>query len=161
MEFDLGNILYIAVTIIAILASILGKKKKKPGQGKTASRPGFMENLERFLAQGQDEPVVMNLQDDEQDLYEKELVTEDDADLHGRFAADHEPEGLQDDYQEILGRLSAREGEIDFDGESVSETLELVELGEEEEGTDYFEIVKDFDAGTAVVYSAIINRVEY
>jgi hypothetical protein len=32
---------------------------------------------------------------------------------------------------------------------------------DEKEGTDYFEIVKDFDAGTAVVYSAIINRVDY
>ena len=42
----------------------------------------------------------------------------------------------------------------------ITEPLEVIDL-EEEEGTDYFEVVKDFDAGTAVVYSAIINRVDY
>ena len=44
--------------------------------------------------------------------------------------------------------------------EILTEPLEVIQL-EEEEGTNYFEIIKDFDAGTAVVYSAIINRIDY
>ncbi len=42
----------------------------------------------------------------------------------------------------------------------IIEPLEVIQL-DDEWGTDYFEVVKDFDAGTAVVYSAIINRVDY
>ena len=42
----------------------------------------------------------------------------------------------------------------------IDEIIELLEL-EEEEKPDYFEIVKDFDLGTAVVYSAILNRQDY
>jgi hypothetical protein len=50
--------------------------------------------------------------------------------------------------------------EMHYEGESTTKPLEVVEL-DDEGGTNYFEIVRDFDAGTAVVYSAIINRVDY
>ena len=48
-------------------------------------------------------------------------------------------------------------------GQMATEPMELIQLDDEhdQEDPDYFEIVKDFDAGTAVVYSAIINRVNY
>lgn len=42
----------------------------------------------------------------------------------------------------------------------MTEVLEVFDL-DELPGTDYFEIVKDFDAGTAIVYSSIINRLDY
>jgi hypothetical protein len=60
-----------------------------------------------------------------------------------------------------MGR--GKDGELDFmteEGEQTNEELELFEL-DEIPGTNYFEIVRDFDAGTAVVYSTIINRLDY
>ena len=43
----------------------------------------------------------------------------------------------------------------------VSKAREVIDLEMEEGGVDYFQVVKDFNAGTAVVYSAIINRLDY
>ena len=37
MDFDIGNILYVVITIVAIAASLLGKKKK-PANGKDTAR---------------------------------------------------------------------------------------------------------------------------
>jgi hypothetical protein len=44
--------------------------------------------------------------------------------------------------------------------ESTSKPIEVIEL-EKEEAVDYFKVVQNFDAGTAIVYSAIINRLDY
>jgi len=66
-----------------------------------------------------------------------------------------------DDYDRIMS--GNREADHDIyrtDGDQMEGSLEVINL-DQEEGTDYFEIVKDFDAGTAVVYSAIINRLDY
>ena len=163
MEFDIGNILYIVVTIIAIAASLLGKKKKPKGSGQEGARPGFMENLEQFLSQGQQEPSVMDLREDEPDLPEESFEMQEDTPLKARESKPvAEPAGMRSEYVAILERLRNNKGEIfNREGESMTEPLEVINLDEEEEGTDYFEIVKEFDAGTAVVYSAIINRVDY
>lgn len=163
MEFDIGTILYILITIVAVLVGVLGKKKKPaegaPGATDGASRPSFMENLERVLTQGQEPAQVRDLLDYEEDLPAEEYVSDELVE-----EVPPEPQGrksLMDQYEEIMRRnkgsdpdlLSAEEGKMEG-------ALQVIDL-DENTGTDYFEIVRDFDAGTAVVYSAIINRLDY
>jgi len=155
MDFDVGNILYIVITLVAVIVGVLGKKKK-PAEGgsnapESAARPSFMENLERMLQMGQEQTGVTELQDFEEDLPAEEVLTvpvveQSTDDLRSRPS-------IMDEYDRIMQRTN--------DGDAISsDALELIDL-EELEGTDYFEIVKDFDAGTAVVYSTIINRLDY
>lgn len=154
MDFDIGNILYIVITLVAVMVGVLGKKKK-PADGtseapESAARPGFMENLERMLQMGQEQVGVTELQDFEEDLPPEEdlpvqAAEKDYADLRSRPS-------IMDEYDRIMNRAK--------DGELMTDTLEVIDL-DEMQGTDYFEIVRDFDAGTAVVYSTIINRLDY
>ena len=163
MDFDISNILYIVITLVAVIVGVLGKKKKPADGGsdapKSAARPGFMENLERVLQMGQEQVGVTELQDFEEDLTPEEdlpvqLEVQSPADVRSRPS-------IMDEYDRIMNR--AKDGELDsmMEGnELVSDAIELIDL-DEMAGTDYFEIVRDFDAGTAVVYSTIINRLDY
>jgi len=163
MDFDIGNIFYIVITLVAVIVGVLGKKKK-PADGssdapESAARPGFMENLERVLQMGQEQVGVTDLQDFEEDLSPEEVLPaqaaeESSDDLRSRPS-------IMDEYDRIMNR--AKDGELDSmmeGGEFTSDALELIDL-DGTEGTDYFEIVRDFDAATAVVYSTIINRLDY
>jgi hypothetical protein len=157
MDFDIGNILYVVITLIAVIVGLLGRKKKKAqGSGSVEegaeSGDGFMESIERVLRMGQEDPVVMELQDDEADIPE-ETTTESDDQL--------KKPAFSEDYEMMLERLQNR-GSEDFLSESsiTTEPLELILLEDEQE-TGYFEIIEEFDARTAVVYSAIINRIDY
>jgi len=163
MDFDVGNILYIVITLVAVIIGLLGKKKKPADGGSGApgseARPGFMENLERVLQMGQEQTEVSDLQDFEEDLPPEEVVPvqageESHSDIRNRPS-------ILDEYDRIMNQ--AKDGELDFmsgAGELSGDSLELVDL-DEMRGTNYFDIVRDFDAGTAVVYSTIINRLDY
>jgi len=160
MEFDLGNILYIVITLIAVIAGLAGRKKKPApgsGEGSEGSGSGFMDNLENLLKMGQEEPEVTTLMDDEEDLppeTEPELVSPSPV-----VEKTPEQSPYMDDYARILSRLESREG-MEAEQEGGDEPLQVIDL-DREEGTDYFDIVRDFDAETAVIYAAIINRVDY
>ncbi len=167
MEFDIGNILYVVITLVVIIVGLLGKKKKPASTGSeqdTSSRPqgGIMENLEKILSMGQEDPLIMDLKDHESDLYAEEEREYEETELESSPAETGSDQTFQAEYQQILDRLNNRESDASlFEEEGGNlEPLELIQL-EDEQGTDYFEIIKDFDAGTAVVYSAIINRVDY
>jgi len=155
MEFDIGNILYVVITLVAIIASLLGKKKKPAGQGK---KPGFFENLEQALKMGQEDPALTNLQEHEADLHEEDeafaFLRDEEVLIPEQTVKVEEPRSLLDDYE---GMAAAQ---APLDGKVSSDQMELINLDEEDE-PNYFDIVKDFDARTAVVYSAIINRVNY
>ncbi len=163
MDFEIGNILYIVITLVAVIVGVLGKKKKPADGGsdapKSAARPGFMANLERVLQMGQEQAGTTELQDFEEDLPPEEVLPvpameQDQDDLRNR-------PGIMEEYDRIMKR--GKDGELDFmlDGvELGSDAAELVDL-DGIEGTDYFEIIRDFDAATAVVYSTIINRLDY
>lgn len=164
MDFDIGNILYIVITLVAVIIGLLGKKKKPAEGGSEApqgeARPSFMENLERVLTMGQEQHEVRNLQEFEDDLQAEEeeievLAAEQDyGDLRNR-------PGIMEEYDRIMNRSTDGEMELILsEGENATEDLQLVEL-DEISGTDYFEVVQNFDAGTAVVYSTIINRLDY
>ena len=157
MEFDIGNILYIVITLVVVIVGILGKKKKPagPDTGKSEgqARPGFLENLEKVFLMGQPEPAVEDLQEYEEDLQEE------------AWKDDPVPEApkVMSMMEEYNQRVSDRQKTRKKDGnlsDRLLEPLEVVQL-DDDWGTDYFDVVKDFDAGTAVVYSAIINRLDY
>ena len=152
MDFDIGNLLYIVITIVAVAVGLLGKKKKPaPGSGGDAAgekRPSFMENLERVLAMGQEEPLVADLKPYEEDLPAEEM---DPAETMEVINHQVNSPGILDQYESLMNRRA--------DEESMLVAMEVEDL-DHVPGTDYFEIVKDFDAGTAVVYSAIINRLD-
>ena len=163
MEFDIGTILYIVITLVAVLVGVLGKKKKPadgaPGSTTGEARSSFMENLERVLTQGQEPTQVRDLQDYEVDLPAEEYVSDEPVEevVHETRRGD----SLMDKYDEIMRRNTGSDPDLMVaEGGIMEEALEVIDL-DEHPGTDYFEIVRDFDAGTAVVYSAIINRLDY
>lgn len=145
------------------MIGLLGKKKK-PADGGTGTpegeaRPGFLENLERALTMDQEQPRVRDLQDFEPDLPDEEYAREVQVE-EVKPQAQERP-SLMEEYERIMSQRGDQyQNTTMSEGGVLSETLEVIDL-DEEYGTDYFEIVKDFDAGTAVVYSAIINRLDY
>ena len=161
MDFEIGNILYILITLVAVIIGLLGKKKKPAGgdSGAPASekRPGFLENLERVLTMDQEQIQVKDLHESEADIPLEEPIP-------ALVEEEQQPEvmkrpSIMDDYDRIMSQNL----DMDFfmeDGGEISDALEVIDL-DVVPGTDYFEIVRDFDAGTAVVYAAIINRLDY
>ena len=163
MEFDIGNILYIVITLVAVLVGVLGKKKKKKqgsqDTGEGNARPGFLENLERMLTMGQENPAVADLQSFEEDLpIEEGHISELESELS--------PEPMKapnilEEYDRIM-QGNQQESSYNFytEGEGIMEALDLSDA-DEDSGTSFHDIVNDFDAKKAVVYSAIINRLDY
>lgn len=161
MDFDIGNILYIVITIVAVVMGLLGKKKKPAGgQGKpdSQSKPGFMENLERLLTMGQEEPVVRDLMDDEEDLpYEEtEVLSQEEDQVKGLLNAP----SIMDEYERIMSSNTSSGFEVHGEESgSMAGSIEVTDL-DDDSGADYFDVVNDFDARSAIIYSAIINRID-
>jgi hypothetical protein len=164
MDFDIGNILYIVITLVAVIIGLLGKKKK-PAEGSSGApqredRPGFMESLERVLTMGQEQHEVQNLQDFEEDIPVEEELVEERVAVAAEGDMRNRP-SIMEEYDRIMNRST--DGEMDLillEEEGANGHLEVLEL-DEIPGNDYFEIVQNFDAGTAIVYSTIINRLDY
>ena len=157
MDFDIGNILYVVITLVAIIASLLGRKKKPGGK---QSKPGFLENLDKILKMGQEDPTPITLQDFEPDMEaeSEESDTEFVPEVSGIM--DKAP-SLMEEYEMLLkNRGGSLVEEMHYEGDDSADSIEVVDL-DDEGGADYSNIVRDFDAKTAVVYSAIINRLEY
>lgn len=156
MDFEIGNILYIVITLVIVIVGLLGKKKKKPAvtgseSGEGSGGGGFLENLEKAFTMGQEDQVVADLGDHEEDL-PVEVIEEEPVPLS-------ESGGIWAQYEKLHKPKHELITDFELEGERMIEQFESTDL-DEEEGTDYFEVVKDFDAGTAVVYSAIINRID-
>ncbi|MFH0756635.1 MAG: hypothetical protein V2B15_05040 [Bacteroidota bacterium] len=167
MKFDIGNILYIVITLVVVIVGVMGRKKKPaptgsvPGDAGRQPQGGFMESLEKVLRTGQEDPVLIDFQEQAVDLYGEEVMGYEEAVPEPSPIVTADLPTFQEEYQQILDRLNSRESEIflpQVDGNP--EPLVVIDL-EAQEGTDYFKIIKDFEAGTAIVYSAIINRVDY
>lgn len=165
LDFDVGNLFYIIAMIVAVLVSVLGKKKK-PGK---AFRPtgapiggknnifdllgkelqGFVEpdqTSQDFVPEEQPEPVRIE--------YEEvpEPVSEEEEEV-SEILRSYE-EGLGSPVSDLYMDLKQNEG-ISSTGE-----LQVIDL-DENEGIDYFDAVKNFDLETAIIYSAVINRIDY
>ena len=163
MDFDIGNILYVVITLVAIIAGLLGKKKKpankSPKETDGEARPGFLENIERILRAGQENPQVTDLQAYEEDI----IFEESEGSLNSELVTETvvPSKSILDDYDRIMNSMDGVSYDTSFaDGDQPGETMELGDMDHEGEA-NYFEIVEHFDARTAVVYSAIINRLDY
>lgn len=156
MDFEIGNILYIVITLVIVIVGLLGRKKKPAStgseSGETSGGGGFLENLEKAFTMGQENQAVADLRDYEEDL-PVEVFKEEPATVS-------KPDGILAQYERLNKPKYQSIADIFQEGERMTEQMEVIEK-EYEEGTDYFKVVKEFDAGTAVVYSAIINRIEY
>jgi hypothetical protein len=162
MDFDIGNILYIIITLVAVLIGVLGKRKKPAEGGSGApsgeARPSFMENLERMLTMDQEQPQIKDLQDFEADLPAEEYTSEvPEEQIQAEVTTGSK---LMQEYEQLMSQRGRDPDLAVAERGRISDAIKVIDL-EEEYGTDYFEIVRDFDAGTAVVYSAIINRLDY
>lgn len=156
MDFEIGNILYIVITLVVVIVGLLGRKKKPAGtsteSGESSGGGGFLENLEKAFTMGQENQVVADLRDHEEDL-PVEVIEEEPAPVN-------DSRGILAQYEKLHKPKYESITDFKLEGKRMIEQMEVISL-DEEEGTDYFEVVKDFDAGTAVVYSAIINRIDY
>ncbi len=175
MEFDIGTLIYILITIVAIAASVLGKKKK-PVDGEAASDGesgpfGFISKLEEQIGGSVDE-----IKDEVQPVADEVIATEKpdyDRIQQDQGGYDWQSASFEGDsaisgnyYNEFEGFYDADKKEnlesiIEEAEKSTSEeNLEVIDM-DDFTNPDYFEIAKDFDLGTAVIYSTIINRKEY
>jgi hypothetical protein len=162
MDVDVSNIVYIVLTLVVVIISVLGKKKKPgstvPGAQRRASRPSFMENLERVLSAGQEEPGILTLDPDEDDLAGEATSSEEVPEVS---AFQKERQKYLEDYNRIMNRNSDGDpNRIQSEGESSSGPMEIIDL-DSESNADFFEMIENFDAKTAIVYASIINRLDY
>jgi hypothetical protein len=177
MEFDIGTLLYIVVTIIALIASVVGKKKNPSSSESTEGqqKTGFFGKLEEELgnlaaeAKKTTEQVIYDggYDDDEVEVEVDEAenyLDHRDGEVSYAEEVDETPVSAYSNFEGIYNsekRANAEliESEVIRSNEN-DDILNVIDL-EETDHPDYFEIVKDFDLGTAVVYSTIINRKEY
>jgi hypothetical protein len=108
---------------------------------------------------GEEPTQIKDLNDFEPDLPAEESPQEEQAmeprpDIQRGLS-------LMEQYEQIMNQGRGVDPDLMMaEGGFMTEPIQVIDI-DEEPGTDYFEIVKDFDAGTAVVYSAIINRLDY
>ncbi len=174
MEFDIGTLFYILITIIAIVAGVLGQKKKpadgQPASGEDSGPFSFFSKLEEQI-EGMVEEKDYNVQEpveegvaetgqrDENRIYQEEGSydwTAEESDFDSKGSSYNQFEGVYDPGKEAgLDSIIAEAERSTSDDE-----IEVIEV-EDISYPDYFQVVEDFDLGTAVIYSAIINRKEY
>ncbi len=175
MEFDIGTLFYILITIIAIAASVLGKKKKPEGGDSSSDEDsgpfGFFSKLEEQIG-----GMVDDTKEEVQPVAEEVVAAEkpdnnriqQDQGSYDWQSASFEGDSATSGnyYNEFEGFYDAEKEEnlesiIEEAERSTSdENLEVIDM-DDIINPDYFEIAKDFDLGTAVIYSTIINRKEY
>lgn len=172
MDFDIGTLIYIIVTIVAVIAGAAGKKKKPVATGAPtesseaeSQNPGFFKKLEDQLGNIVDEAKssVQEITDEFKPSSEQPVDPFFATPVQEEVEERHH-ESLFDQYEGLFDP-DAQENQELMESEAVRSTdageiLHAVEV-DEYEHPDYFEIVKDFDLGTAVVYSTIISRPEY
>ena len=177
MDFDIGSLFYIVITIVIVIAGIVGKKKKpaagsratgaKEGAKEKSTSGGFFGKLEAQL-----ENFAAEAKQSMGNLQQEPVIEEDEVVVERDYF-----ESMSDDYEkrkepELKVDMAAYEGlyspdDIENDplmeaeGISVTDALELIHLDEYHTGSfDDQQIIEDFDARTAIIYSAIINRRE-
>jgi len=164
MEFDFGNILYIVVTIIALVAGIAGKKKKKPVT--TGSAPAQEKSPLSFLEQlgidvSEFEPKV--------ELREEDVVYDEES---FEYEEEEEPEpivestpapGIFSSYEGIFNpELEMNKNLIEREAIQSTAPIELIDLDDlEDSGMETLDLVKNFDPVSAVIYSEILQRRAY
>jgi len=177
MDVDIGNLLYIIITLVALSLGLLGRKKKKPGQtvaGETGGtgQPGFLENLEKVLSglgqeeQTREESLYFEPRREEEPVTETEEEPMEEAVPYASFYDEWMAhQSLYDERRELQTLMNELPSELpsntELEGMRDNPPLEIIELEEEAGGVDYFHVIGRFNARKAIVYSAIINRIDY
>lgn len=175
MEFDIGTLIYIIITIIAIVAGVAGKKKnpaRNTGDSDAGGSKSFFDKLEEQIsgftgevkeAAGSFTEEIKEPFTEEEPVMEREVASDDRREQDKIYwqnnieRAYDEYAGIYDpDQQEELEQIT-EEANRSTDESNILQVEEL----DEQEHPDYFSIISDFDLGTAVIYSSIINRKEY
>ena len=180
MEFDIGSLIYILVTIVAIIGGIAGKKKKpakrvtSDEEGSGSPTVGFFGKLEKQItdfateAKGSMENIKNEFIPDAVATSESEDVELDERDYFEKLGDDYEAidkSALKNNFAEYEGLYSPDDEQnfelLESEGISTMDALELTGLDEgQESGIVDFEMLDDFDLRTAIIYSSIINRIE-
>ena len=162
MDFDFGNLIYIIATLVAILVGVLGKKKK-PAQGASPGDSGQTGKGNIFDLLGKEfEGYMESNRDTQAPEYE-------DSQEYGYSDGMEESVPVAEAVPEVY--RSYNEGNynpeaqvnrelIQSEGGSSTDAIQVIDL-DEDEGQDYFDVVKDFNLESAIIYSAVINRNEY
>lgn len=171
MDFDIGTIIYIIITIVAIVAGARGKKKK-PTQSPSQKSSGAESKIEGFFNRlgVQLEGLADQSPQTEQVLVEEENLFEEDTSVGMISEEQASDEGIEG--EDLIYDMSYKgfEGEHDINISLMAE--EALRSTEDQEMTDiidldytsnsdFSELLNDFDLQTAVIYSTILNRVEY
>jgi hypothetical protein len=175
MDFDIGTLIYIVITLVAVIAGAFSQKKKpagKPSGGEaepSASSGNIFSRLEKQFEGFVDEAKEAT-QEIRQEFISSEEALEEIRDDDFVFAEEVHEERQNEEKEPVTTAFAGFEGTFDpelvmnrelIEAEANRSTeLQVIEL-DEELYADYYEIVEDFDLGTAVIYSAIINRPDY
>jgi hypothetical protein len=184
-DFDIGNLLYVALTIIFLIIGAVGKKKKPVGRvseepAEAEEAPDSIKTQFQELFRELNPVNEILLQPETTNKYEghveegpsldevPELVTESKIDI---VPATDQPLdsniNYNDQAQSSLDTAGMDEGEPAFDYEKDHSSLVYNKLTREyssvlsEDEEDLAEIVDGFDPKTAFVYSEIFKRKEF
>ncbi len=188
MEFDIGTLVYIIITIVAIVAGGAGNKKKpapgNPGSGENTGSNSFLEKLEEQFGNFADEARGSLQEEVDEEVYVTGQEAEEEAAAFeetpaaeaSRSAEEQAAPSYEFAWNDPANVYSQYEGYYDLDEKDKSDyddlkasearrtndedEIRVIDM-DEDSYVDYFEIVKNFDLGTAVIYSTIINRKEY
>jgi len=165
MEFDFGNILYIIVTIVAIVLGLAGKKKKPAGGNTSApsrAAGAFLDQLGINLEELVDQQPVKEMLDDAEEADDESFEETVYAEEIGEVKAGEPEKSRFSDYEGFFSPESvANRFLISNEAIPVTAPIELIELDEETEKIDMPGIIGNFDLSKAVIYSEILNRKEY
>ncbi len=168
MKFDVGTILYIIITIIVVIAGAVGRKKKpavnNPNTQRKTGLEGFLSSFgEQFENFAEPEKSAEAYQEEEilvEDDVEPEVSTEtsnmemeDDVEesIFGEYEGVYDPDAIHN-HEIVIGEGERSTGD--------DKPMQIVEL-EEESKADFHELFTNFDLRKAVIYSIIIDKVEY
>ncbi|MEX2370905.1 MAG: hypothetical protein WD578_07860 [Bacteroidales bacterium] len=175
MDIDIGTLIYIIITIIVVIVGALGNKKRHArdhaGTDGTHESRGFFETLEERIEGFIDESKEVKDQRSYetsaaeppvQTIYQEE---EAEYDGFGEQFEEETPAQVTDHYSHYAGILDPEKQEnLDQIREDAANqdqgVLDVIDI-DDMNYPDYYDIVSDFDLGTAVIYSSIINRKEY
>lgn len=178
MEFDIGTLIYIVITILAVILGAKGKKKK-PGTGDFShdeeASGGFFSRFEEQLGGLVNQGVGVEnsgYDDVDDELAEVKPASEpanykqtnlDDykARMSGGKPDPDSPyrnfEGEYNPDEEENMDLTRMEANRSTDDHSILDIIEIDALT----NPNYSELIEEFDLGEAIIYSEIINRKEY
>jgi uncharacterized protein (DUF433 family) len=180
MDLDIGSLIYILITVVAIIGGIAGKKKK-PTKGVTSEEEGSGTPIEGFFgklgkqlesfsveAKGSIEGLKNEFIPDTDATTETETVEVDERDYFEKMSDDYDAidkNDLKNNFAEYERHYSPEDKQdfelLETEGMSTSDALELFHLDEDSEEIPYdFKDLENFDLRTAIIYSSIINRIE-